>query len=171
MTCGGAELFHFQQDVPQDLLQSIRGVCCQGISQRQQRLGCNCMHIITLVLQQPGHTSMCLQQPQQMCLKTLVWLLLSFTAIWHVCLLNKRCPGFFGLEWQKTNNVIQPECSSSSLITERTYSPVHLTALVYCISVIPVTVKQNHQNMHLRPKTVCIVINVDKQRQTHAPCS
>ena len=51
VTCGGAELFDFKQDVPQDLLQTSGRLGCQRLSQRQQCFSSNSAHIITLVLQ------------------------------------------------------------------------------------------------------------------------
>lgn len=49
-TCGGAELLCLKKNVPQGVVQGLRGVRCQHSSQRQQRFGSHCSHIVTAVL-------------------------------------------------------------------------------------------------------------------------
>ena len=53
LTCGRAELFNLKQYVPQDVSQSLRGVCSQASCQGQKSFSGYSAHVITVVLYQP----------------------------------------------------------------------------------------------------------------------
>ncbi len=53
LTCRRTELLNLKQYVPQDVLQSLRGVCRQAMRQGQKSFSGYSAHIITVVLYQP----------------------------------------------------------------------------------------------------------------------